>query len=100
MLAPSDVGGDDGDRFRLPGLDNKLTHLEARKDCLVCGSPDVDDTERAFLLIEVPPDKPIWRDVTTGLFGGARVCNDCGYVHLHVEASVQKWTGEGPHVTR
>jgi hypothetical protein len=80
-------------------LDNKLTALEARKDCLVCGSADVDDANRNVLLVEAPPDKPVWREVPGtdfmemgGLFGGARVCNDCGYVHLHVEASVRART--------
>lgn len=81
-------------------LDNKLTNLEARKECLVCGSPEVEDTERGFLPIEVPPDKPLWREKTTGLFCGARVCDECGYVHLHVEAPVRRWAGEPPHVTR
>jgi hypothetical protein len=70
-------------------LDNKLTALEAQKNCLVCGSRDVDDTDRLFLLIEVPADRPLWQGDTTGLLGGARVCNDCGYVHMHVEAPVR-----------
>jgi hypothetical protein len=75
-------------------LDNRLTNADGCRDCLVCGSEEVDYTDRGFLLVEVPPDGQLGLDIArrgvAGLHCGARVCNVCGYVHLHVDAPVRR----------
>jgi RNA polymerase subunit RPABC4/transcription elongation factor Spt4 len=76
--------------FDYSELDNRLTDADATRECLVCGSEDVNDTDKGFLLVEVPPDGVLnLGKSASGLYCGARVCNRCGYVHLHTEAPVR-----------
>jgi hypothetical protein len=70
-------------------LDNRLTNADGRRECLVCGSDEVDYADKAFLLVEIPSGGTfdLSRSVS-GIFCGARVCNVCGHVHLHTDAPV------------
>jgi hypothetical protein len=66
-------------------LDNRLTVANARRECLSCGSDDVDFDEAGYAIIEVPPDRRLKLSAHQAnvLYCGLRVCNACGFVHLY-----------------
>jgi len=68
-------------------LKNRLSDAEALRTCLVCGSDDVDWNATRSVLVNLDEDDEAEIYPTGGLANGmwcaARVCNACGFVHLH-----------------
>jgi hypothetical protein len=73
--------------FDLRPLARRLEQKQATLDCLCCGSSDVSYSDTRYALIELDSDDQLaveqdW-GLTSNLFCAARVCNACGFVHLH-----------------
>ena len=65
----------------------RLAEAQANLDCLCCGSSDMNYSDARYALIEMDSDDRLavefdW-GLATSMFCGARVCEACGYVHLH-----------------
>jgi hypothetical protein len=75
--------------FDLRPFARTLRKANANLDCLCCGSSDVNYSDARYALIELGSDdrlavEPDWGLAST-LFCAVRICNACGYVHLHSE---------------
>jgi hypothetical protein len=70
-------------------IDNRLSDADARRECVVCGGENVDYADARYGLVEVDAagmvrvDDPDLPAMTALIVCVARVCNTCGFVHLH-----------------
>lgn len=75
-------------------FDNRLSDADAQLNYLSCGSSDVDHAAGRFALIEVRADDRLDLEASSGdavaLFCRARVCLECGYVHLYSQAALDR----------
>jgi hypothetical protein len=76
---------------------NRLAAEAATLNCLCCGAIDVDYSDTRYVLVELESDGSLaiqreWGLVST-LTCGARICNSCGFVHLHALQPIEKHEG-------
>ena len=72
----------------------RLEQANANLNCLCCGSSTVNYSDARYALVELESDdrlavQPDW-GMASAMFCGARVCETCGYVHLHALLPIEE----------
>jgi len=71
--------------FDYERLAARLSETNVSQTCVACGDDNLQFSDARYQLIEVQDDDSpsVGFGMISGMFCGARVCNTCGFVHLH-----------------